>query len=404
MEIRPILSSLMRNRAGAILVALQIAITLAIVVNAIYVTQQRVKHIGRPSGLDDQNIFAFWVNTYEKDYDFLGMVREDMALLRQMPGVIDAAPMQQVPLSGSGSSTRFYSLPDKQGERAEANYYFTDEHGVNTLGVRLSAGTTFDPNAVERKTEDQDEQGWPSTAVISAALGKALFKDQPALGKTLYDDQGNPILVVGVIEHMQGSWVSWSNVDHTMLAPRVGPSPHVQYVIRTAPGELDRIMAEVEVALRKRDPNRVIATPMRKMSDMRLRSYAGDSLMAVTLSTVTGLVLVFSALGIFGLATFNVNNRTRQIGTRRAIGARRLDIVRYFMTENWLITTLGVFVGCCLALGVGYWLSTEYQLPRLDLYYLLGGVIGLWGVGQLAAWQPSLRAAKVSPAMATRNV
>ncbi len=122
------------------------------------------------------------------------------------------------------------------------------------------------------------------------------------------------------------------------------------------------------------------------------------------MSTVTGLVVVFSALGIFGLATFNVNTRTRQIGTRRAVGARRRDIVRYFMTENWLVTTLGVFVGCALALGAGYWLATQYQLPRLDLYYLVGGVLGLWFVGQAAAWQPSLKAAKVSPAMATRNV
>jgi len=143
---------------------------------------------------------------------------------------------------------------------------------------------------------------------------------------------------------------------------------------------------------------------LRKMSDDKQRSYSSDMMMAFTLTVVTGLVLVFSSLGIFGLATFNVTNRTRQIGTRRAVGARRSDIVRYFMTENWFITTVGVVVGCCLALGAGYWLSTQYQLPRLDLYYLVGGVLGLWVVGQLAAWQPSLRAAKVSPAMATRNV
>ena len=108
MELRPILSSLLRNRAGAVLVALQIAITLAIVVNAVFLTYQRVSHIGRPSGIDDQNIFSFWVTSFEKDHDYLGMVRADMALLRQMPGVIDAAPMNQVPLSGSGNSTGFF--------------------------------------------------------------------------------------------------------------------------------------------------------------------------------------------------------------------------------------------------------------------------------------------------------
>jgi len=85
------------------------------------------------------------------------------------------------------------------------------------------------------------------------------------------------------------------------------------------------------------------------------------------------------------------------------VGARRMDIVQYFLAENWIVTTIGVLIGCAMALGVGYWLSTQYQLPRLDLYYLVGGVLGLWAMGQLAAWQPALRAAKVSPAMATRN-
>ena len=401
MEIRPILSTLLCNRAGAILVALQIAITLAIVVNAVFMTQQRVAKIGRPTGLDDQNIFSFWMTTYEKDYDFLGMVREDMALIRQMPGVVDATPIFQVPLSGSGNSSLFYSLPDKKGENSPANIYPTDEHGVKSLGVTLSAGATFDANAIEyRKDQTQD---YPPAAIVSQGLAKALFKEQPALGRTIYDDQSHPIRIVGVIQHMHGSWVGWDKVDRTILVPRVGPGPSTQYLVRTPPGQIDRVMTAVDAALRKRDPNRVVGE-MKKMSNMKRSSYAGDSLMAVTLSTVTGLVLVFSALGIFGLATFNVNNRTRQIGTRRAVGARRRDIVRYFMVENWLVTTAGVLVGCALALSAGFWLSNQYQMPRLDLYYLVGSVIGLWAVGQCAAWHPSLRAAKVSPAMATRNV
>ncbi len=404
MGIRPIFSALLRNRAGAILVALQIAITLAIVVNAIYLTHQRVSKIGRPSGIDDQNIFAFWVNTYQKDYDFLGMVRADMSLLRQMPDIIDVTPMQQVPLSGSGNSSGFYSLPDKKGETSPANTFSVDEHGAKTLGITLSAGRDFEANDVVYKKEDQKEPGYPPVVIISQGFAQALFKDTPALGKNLYDDQSRPMRIIGVISHMQGSWVGWDKVDRTMLYPQVGPSVSTQYVIRTRPGSMDRVMAAVEVALRKRDANRVIATPMTKMSDMKRRSYASDSLMSVTLSTVTGLVLVFSSLGIFGLATFNVNSRTRQIGTRRAVGARKTDVVQYFLAENWIVTTVGVGVGCCLALAAGFWLSTQYQLPRLDLYYLVGGVLGLWALGQLAAWQPALRAAKVSPAMATRNI
>jgi putative ABC transport system permease protein len=401
MEIRPIFSALLRNRAGAILVSLQIALTLAIVVNAVFVTKQRVEKIGRPSGIDDQNIFWFPATGFEKNFDFKAMVREDLALLRQMPGVVDAAPMQQIPLSGSGNSSGFYSLPDKKGNESPANTFPTDEHGVNALGAKLSAGTTFDPNTVEFRP--YGEPGLPPVAIVSQGFASALFPKQPALGKTFYDDASKPYKIIGVIEHMHGSWVGWDKVDRVVLTPMIRPESSIRHMVRVQPGQIDSVMSAAETAMRKRDPNRVIGK-LHKMSDQKKASYAGDSLMAVTLSVVTGLVLTFSALGIFGLATFNVNTRTRQIGTRRAVGARRRDIVRYFMTENWLVTTLGVVTGCGLALGAGYWLSTHFGLPRLDLYFLIVGVLGLWIVGQLAAWQPSLKAAKVSPAMATRSV
>jgi putative ABC transport system permease protein len=401
MELRPILSALLRNRAGALLVAIQIAITLAIVVNAVYVTKQRVEKIGRPSGIDDQNIFWIPATGFEKGFDFKAMVRDDLAMLRQLPGVVDAAPMQQIPLSGSGSSTGFFSLPDKKGNESPANYFPTDEHGVNALGVKLSAGSTFDPSAVEFRP--YSEQGFPPVAIVSQGFASALFPKQNALGKDFYDDTSKPYRIVGVIEHMHGSWVGWDKVDRVVLNPMIRPDDSVRFLVRVQPGQVDAVMSAAEAAMRKRDPNRVVGK-LRKMSEVKKASYAGDSLMAVTLTVVTGLVLIFSALGIFGLATFNVNTRTRQIGTRRAVGARRRDIVRYFMTENWLVTSLGVAVGSCLALASGFWLSTHFGLPRLDLYFLVAGVVGLWIVGQLAAWQPSLKAARVSPAMATRNV
>ena len=98
------------------------------------------------------------------------------------------------------------------------------------------------------------------------------------------------------------------------------------------------------------------------------------------------------------------STRTKQIGTRRAVGARRTDILRYFLAENWLITSVGVVVGCILALLLGYWLSTTFELPRLKLYYLLAGVVVLWSVSLAAALRPARRASMVSPAIATRTV
>jgi putative ABC transport system permease protein len=143
---------------------------------------------------------------------------------------------------------------------------------------------------------------------------------------------------------------------------------------------------------------------VRSIESYAAASYADDRAMATYMTVVIGLLLSVAALGVFGLAAFNVSTRTKQIGTRRAVGARRRDVVRYFLVENWLVTTTGVLAGCVLALVLGYWLSVSFELPRLNLYYLLAGVAALWAVGLVAALVPARRAALVSPAVATRTV
>ncbi|MBV8804207.1 MAG: hypothetical protein JO042_04150 [Sinobacteraceae bacterium] len=79
-------------------------------------------------------------------------------------------------------------------------------------------------------------------------------------------------------------------------------------------------------------------------------------------------------------------------------------MLRYFLVENWIITNGGVFLGCILALAAGVQLSRMYQIPQVPLYYLVGGVLLLWIVGLLAVLVPALRAASISPAVATRTV
>jgi putative ABC transport system permease protein len=404
MEIRPILSALTRNSAGAVLVSVQIAITLAIVVNAVFLVTKRIETVSRPTGLDEYNMFAFWTNGFGKDFNFHASVRDDMNLLRHLPGVVAAAPTPQVPLSGSGSSNCMYPLPNEKGTCQPVAYYEMDEYGLSALGATLSEGKYFEPETIEWRTKVAQDPPKSGQVVVSKTFAEKLFPGATSfVGKTIYDNQSHPERIVGVIGHIQGSWVGWDKLEHVMLRPMVGPGSSIQYLVRTKPGEIDRVMADTEAALKKSNKFRVVGK-LNKVSEMKERSYSGDTMMVVILGTVTGLVVVFSCLGIFGLATFNVNTRTRQIGTRRAVGARKLDIMRYFLVENWLVTTAGVVVGCALALIAGHYLATHYGLAQLDLYYLVGGVLGLWAVGQLAAWQPSLRAAKVSPAMATRNV
>ena len=122
------------------------------------------------------------------------------------------------------------------------------------------------------------------------------------------------------------------------------------------------------------------------------------------LAIVMGLVITITALGIVGIVSFSVAQRQRQIGTRRAVGARRHHILRYFLVENWLVTTGGIVLGLALSFALNHLLVTEYNLPKLDPLYLPLVVLGLWGVGLLAAAGPARNAMAIDPAIATRTV
>ena len=401
MELGPILSSLRRSPTGAILVALQIALALAITVNACYITVDRLAFINRDPGLNVADTFVVNIAARGRSFDAATAIREDLAILRSLPGVVAATSINAVPLSGGGSGTSYYTEPGEKGTRGDVNYFEVDEQGIDTLGVEIVEGRNFDASAV--KPSEQFRSSFVSEVLITRALADEMFPGQPALGKTVYNALGEPAKVVGIIGLMHGSWTGWDKVGNVSLQPTVASADFIRYLVRARPGQRDEMMQLAEQKLSAIDNGRIV-TKVRTIESYAERSYADDRAMAVYMVVVIALLVGVAALGVFGLAAFNVSTRTKQIGTRRAIGARRRDVVRYFLIENWLVTTVGVVVGCVLALGLGYWLSTQFELPRLPLWYLVGGVLALWLVGLGAAMIPARRAARVSPAVATRTV
>jgi len=126
--------------------------------------------------------------------------------------------------------------------------------------------------------------------------------------------------------------------------------------------------------------------------------------MAWLLGIVCVALLLVTALGIVGLASFWVQQRTKQIGVRRALGATRTQIMRYFQTENFLLATIGIVLGMLAAYGINHLLMERYELTRLPLHYLPIGALALWLLGQASVFGPARRAAAVPPAIATRSV
>lgn len=403
MEFGPILRALSRHKTGALLAALQIAVSLAVMVNAAFIIQARIEKMDRPTGMDIGNLVTVEIRSFGADRDALGDIRRDLEMIRARPEVRSATMINQFPLSGSGSATGMRTTPQDEATPILTARYEVDEHGLETLGVNVVRGRGFRPEEVQLRIPNETEPESARVVVVTQALADELFPDTDALGATIYWADLAPATIIGIIDHMQGSWVGWDKLDSNMLQPRLSAWESVRYLIRTKPGQRDALIRVLEDELTALDRNRVVRN-VRAHEDLVARSYETDRATTQMLSAVIVLLVGLTALVIVGLASYFVSQRTRQIGTRRALGATKADIVRYFLVENWLITTFGAALGCVLTVAVGYWLETAFDLPRLDWRYLGVAVTGLWIVSLAAALWPSLRASRVAPAVATRTV
>jgi putative ABC transport system permease protein len=402
MDLGPTLSSLMRNKTGAILVALQIAVTLAIVINSLYIIVLRVEKINRDPGIDVGNVIIATVRGFGKDFDVVDSITNDIDLIKSIPGVTAATVSNQVPLSGSGSGTGLRTVADETIEAVPTARYQWSEEGLDALGVKLSRGRNFLPEEVHYELMGTDTPTPPSV-LVTQALADDLFGAEDALGRTVYWGSMEPSTIVGIIGRMHGSWVGWDKLENVVIHPGKYAGSTNRYLIRVEPGMRDTLIPVIQQKLGEFNRSRVVKTVL-SLEEIAARSYRRDRGMAIILSAVIALLIGLTALVIVGLASFHVTQRTRQIGTRRALGARRIDIIRQFMLENWLITTFGALLGAILTVAVAYWLEVSFELQRLDWSYLPAGIVVLWILSSLAVLAPARRAARVPPAVATRSV
>ncbi|HKT30639.1 ABC transporter permease [Dyella sp.] len=405
MQITPILIALKRHKAGTILIALQIALTLAIVCNALFIIRQRVEHAMRPTGIDESSIIRIkneWAKQQTPE-QLRALADTDLAVLRQIPGVIDAYATNSFPLSGNGMPMGLTYTADQPNPTTTASAYFADAHTLNTLGLKLIAGRNFSPDEIGQL--GPQEMLAPPVVIVTEDLAKAMYPDGSALGKTVYMSP-RPSTIVGIVERLQGPWVDNSSAqwaERSALVPfKLDAAPY--YLIRV---RHDQVHAVASIALQKLyDVNamRVIdgKDGVRTFEEVRKDAYQKDHGMAVAMTLICASLLAITAAGIVGLTSFWVGQRRKHIGVRRALGATRRDILAYFLTENGLITLAGVVLGSILAVSINSWMMGAFEMRRLPPGYVLLGMVALLLLGQLAAFIPAFRATRVSPVEATR--
>jgi putative ABC transport system permease protein len=407
MELGPILSAMRRNKVGAVLIALQMTVTLAILCNAIFIVQQRLAAMSRPSGVDEAVLFTIDNGWIGDPKDTAARLRMDLDALRALPGVVDAYASESFPFSHSSWSDGFTLHPEHMEAATAGAVYFGDEHTLHTLGTHLVAGRDLTAGDVV-DYHGLVDQPVTSGVIVSRAMAQKLASDGQVLGKIVtMIPTGQTAPIVGVIDRLQAPWVGTTGLsgmfgESTMILPYRYVSPRGSYyVVRTQPGQVSAVMKAAETKLYAISGARVI-NKIQSLADARHEAYRGDRGLAVMLTVVCVVLVAVTAFGIIGLTSYWVAQRRRQIGVRRALGATRLAIVRYFQSENLLIAAAGSALGVALAIAANLWMVGSLEMSRLPIAYVVTGAVVTLLLGQLAVLYPALRAASIPPAIATR--
>lgn len=402
LDIAPIVAALSRHRVPSALLVLQVALTCAIVCNALFMVSDRLRWMDTPSGIDEDRIANIFVSSPGKGVAIHARTEADLAALRAVPGVEGAEAINSLPFSGRSWSAGVRT-DLKQPQPSVGTTLVYGNRAGELLGLQLTEGRWFGSDEYQWIDDIVAKKVASSPVVIvTAPLAKRLFPGKDAVGQVLYvGDLGYRVL--GVVQWQARADGAREYTGEGLLMPwRMIASYGAGYVIRTAPGQAAQVLAAAAAALKKNDPRRVITDKM-TFTEIRDRFFAGDRALAAMLGGACVVLLAITALGNVGLASFWVAQRRRQMGVRRALGATRGDVLRYFQTENFLLASMGIGLGVVLAYALNIALMLHYETPRLPWGYLPVAALTLWLLGQLAVLAPALRAASVPPVEATRG-
>ena len=408
MSVRPILAALRRHKIAAFLIVLEIALAFAIVSNAVYLVIGRLQRVDLPSGIDERNLVLLRLATAGKQNGSVASAQTDLAALRAIPGVESASAINTLPLSSSQWGLDYSLRPMRVfSGGVQVPVFFGGPGLLQTLGIRVIQGSAFQPSDYSDLSPKDVFKAFVSArqALITQAFAQRLWPHASAVGKVMYMGE-TPVLVVGVVSNIIRPFIDAEAHDpanyYGVISPfRTGPDLNAWYALRCRPAECARVLKAGAAKLQAMHPTETL-NAQESFTHMRQRYFRDDRSMAWLLVSTVIALLGVTAIGIVGLASFWVQQRTRQIGVRRALGARRVDILRYFQTENFLLATAGIALGCAAAIGINVWLMAHYAVPRLPVVYLPVGAAVLWTLGQLAVLGPALRAARVPPTVAMR--
>jgi putative ABC transport system permease protein len=404
MQIKPILAALKHHRLATLLIALEIALACAVLCNACFLIVNRISAMHRVSGVNEKSLAFVSVTGFDAD-KAKDVNARMVAGLSGIEGVKSVGVVNSLPFTPQSGRVGISLNASQDPTVTVVDLYLGDAASLHAMGLHLVEGRLPTDDGYQPIGQFAP---YDASVVITRSLADTLWPDSDPLGKEFWCCTSH-FRVMGVVDHLvvpQPEGHDDIEREFSVFVPtRPGKGLAGSYVVSADPGNIQRVFRDAVLVTQKVAPDVVFDHENSgTMSDMREQYFHNDRIMVGMMLGVILVLLLVTALGIVGLASFWVQQRRKQIGVRRAVGATRGDILRYFLAENFLIVTGGILLGIVFAIALNIVLMEQYEVPRLPLYYLPVAAVVLWALGQLAVLAPALRAAAVPPVVATRTV
>ncbi|HEV3410722.1 MAG TPA: ABC transporter permease [Chthoniobacterales bacterium] len=384
-----------RSRSRAILITVEVALSLVLLIGAGLMVKSFANLLRVDPGFSTERVLVFdLAPSSTEEPRQLAFYTEVLRALQNTAGIERVAAVSRLPFSG-GNSSRTFNVIGSEVER-NADIRVSSPDYFRTMGIPLLKGREFNehdgPNSVR-------------VAIINEACARLVFPNEDPLGKVIenFGPNNEKLQIVGVV----------GNVRHLALetAPRpelyqpLGQAtwPRMFFAAKSAAANPVTVLPAVQSAVAQIDKTVALGNP-RTMDDVIARSLAQRKFMMLLLAIFAGIAVSLATIGLYGVMSYSVVQRTREIGIRMALGAQRRDVLKLVVSQGMLLTLIGVLCGLIASLGATRLIANLlYGIAATDLATFIGLSLLLLAVALLACWLPARRASGVDPMVALRT-
>lgn len=412
MNIKALLKALRLRKFATGLLLLQLSLTIGLMVNTVILTNSAIEKLNSPFGFDVQQLISVDLlptsGAYRDTDYYQSIIKQDIAKITAMDGVISAAYYNQLPIQNGGwnGNMQAADFPEDQvlpRELQGVPQFYSSTIGLDNLGVEIIEGralTEADDITTDFYTPGKRGE-IEQNIILTESLAKAVFPNKSAIGELTNNGRVVGIAKDFVISPNSKGDAKYYAMFGNFLYSQSDFEQH--YLIRVEPGKVAQVQAKLSDTILSVQAERDILR-VRSMDEHLKKFYSQDSGLASLFAMLSLLMILVTVVSSFAHAHFHVTQQRKFIGIRRALGARKKDVMLYVFSENWLLNFCASIIGIATMIGLNIALSQVISIDKPSILLYALAVFVVFAAGSLATWLPAYKTTKISPVIATKTL